>query len=831
MSNDFSKYQKIIDSFRGKVNKPSFDVKFTQSTKHIAKTERFLLKMELKRLASACTRCIDLRGLVNGECKLFEYNGQSHFLDDIAIEVFEDQVELYNGYTFGVYEKVKHTKNNFRVIYEKEKSSIENNTFEKNTQDKNGIDQFESSNQINASAEITTDKIQYPVTIYPLNQYHDRIEERMNFVSALEATLDNNLKKSISSIDISVKGIKFRLNTKANLYIDQNITIHFKGLESEFQFSKGEVFHYQVKNIYKDEETQLVGCRRIEANDNDAFQKFLSGYIQGNKRRYKINLENTISAVQVRSFEQYVLPKINELPIFFQRVGERSLPRYALTTNNNQSIFQYWQDENNAPKLHFLVDDARLARLLKKYKLGKSLRVYSFIHSNQGKDFFYSIDEEQLLATSDFSPSFLTFAAKKSSFKVTKLTYFAVNTADIHSPFALSGTLDPKKQFINLPPSDEVIETINLLPFAVVATDITNQTSINQYQNFSNTPIEVSKFKQFGHKRLENKVVVDSLGVTYKNQRKEPRFIYNTPIVMESDGVQWQGNSIDFSTLGLKVEANKSLTLFVGDIVYITFPNLQKITTAYDLKKLPYEVVKINDKKTVVNFRIFVKEHQHVGRSFFKLLINKNKDKLTTDEYAFVVPGLSEALRTSYAQNIQVPTLIVQTSGSRYKIEALVSNDLGNDFLAHLKRLSNRKNFYNYYPLLTKLYKDNFIESCLKRLMINKPPISEVLYISISKNVKKINADVDIKFDYELETSNARKLFIKQAITNGYFFSFQLKISRTNKPDLDYLNTELSYISAYAIHRSKQIEQDIWSVAATIQYIDITDDVLFSHGL
>lgn len=819
MSTDFSKHQKIIDNFRGEVNKPSFDVKFTHSTKHIAKTERFLLKMELKRLANVCTRCIDLRGLVNGECQLFEYNGQSHFLDEIAIEVFERYVELYNGYTFGVYEEVKNTKNNFRVIYEKEKSNINNS------------EQVKSPKKDIEATETTIDKIQYPVTVFPLNQYHDRIEERMNFVSALEVTLENNLKKSISSIDISVKGLKFRLNSNEPLHVDQSIIIHFKGLESEFQFSKGEIFHYQVKNIYRDDNTQLVGCQRLEVNENDSFQKFLSGYIQGNKRRYKINLENTISAVQCRSFEQYVLPKINELPIFFERVGERTLPRYVLTTNNNQSIFQYWQDENNNANLHFLVDEARVARLLKRYKLGKALRVYSFIHYNQDKAFFYSIDEEQLLETSDFSSSFLTFAANKSSFKVTKLTYYPVDTSNIHSPFTLSNALELKKQYINLPPSDEVKECINSLPFAVIASDITHQTSIEQYQKFSNSQIEVSKFKPFGHKRLGDKVVVDRLGVTYKNQRKEPRFIYSTPVMMESNGVQWQGGSIDFSTLGLKVEVDKPITLFVGDVVYITFPNLQKITSAYDLKQLPYEVVKINDKKTIINFRIFVKEHQHVGRSFFKLLINKNKDKLTTDEHLFTVPGLSEALRTNYAQNIQVPTLIVQTSGSRYKIEALVSNDMGNDFLQQLKHLSDRKNFYNFYPLLTKLYKDNFIESCLKRLIINKEPISEVLYIAISKNVKKINLDVNIKFDYELKTSNLRKIFIKQAITNGSFFSFQLKISRTNKPDLDYLNTELSYISAYAMHRSKQLEQDIWSVVAAIQYIDITDDVLFSHGL
>ena len=64
MSKDFSKYSKIIQQFRGQVNRSDFEPKFAKATEGLAKTERFLLKMELKRLASPCTRLIDLRGHV-----------------------------------------------------------------------------------------------------------------------------------------------------------------------------------------------------------------------------------------------------------------------------------------------------------------------------------------------------------------------------------------------------------------------------------------------------------------------------------------------------------------------------------------------------------------------------------------------------------------------------------------------------------------------------------------------------------------------------------------------------------------------------------------------
>jgi len=291
------------------------------------------------------------------------------------------------------------------------------------------------------------------------------------------------------------------------------------------------------------------------------------------------------------------------------------------------------------------------------------------------------------------------------------------------------------------------------------------------------------------------------------------------------------GKSQDFSVSGLKIQLDSDAVLSMGDIVYLTFPNLQKITSAFDLKQLPYEVVRINKKKTIINLRVHVKEHQHIGRAFFKLLINKNRDKLTTDEYAMLTPGLSAALRTCYVKNMKIPTLVVQTSGSRYKIEVLASNDRDSELLQQMKRLSDRQRLYNLYPLLTKLQTNNALEQSLKTLLTNEDPITQLIYLAVNPSEKKVDKSVSVALDSELNTPELRQFFMKKALKRGQFYCLQLTISRTNEPDMEYLNTELSYISAYAIHRGKQIEQDIWSVVGVIQVFDVTKDALLSHGL
>jgi len=814
MTTDISKYQKIVDQFRGNVLKNDFETNFSAMTQHIPKTERFLLKMELKRLATVCTRLIDLRGHVDGECRPFEHDGRRHYLDDNAIKVYEENISFYQGYTFGVYKAVMNTENNFRVIYQKEKNNIGKPT------------PVESGKVF--------EKTQYPASLYTFGPYHNRSEERMNFAISLNLQLENDDKEyECTSSDISVEGCKFRFNYPNKILVGQLIKIRFRGFEDEFQFGREKSFNFEVRNIHKVDRVQLIGCQRVDSNDKsiDGFQSFLQGFIQGNKRRYKINLDNTINAIQSRNFEQYSLPKSNELPIFVEDSKGDVLPRYALTCHNNQSIYQYWQDEKRNSTLYCLVTPERILRIRKAHALGKSLLVYSFIHKSQGRSFFYTADVQQLNDDSEFKRKFLGFAASKPNFAITQLSIIDVDVDKAHSPLTLSNTLTKKNLYLNLPIPNDAIATLYTLPCIIVANDLTDKLKVEQYKQLPFDNIETSRLKNFGHKRLTSPLLMDEVGINYKNQRQEARFKYITPVELEIEGVRCVGKSNDFSILGLKLELDKPSVLKKGDVVYLTFPSLQKITSAFDLKGLPYELMRINKSKTVLNLRVYVEKHQHMGRSFFKALIAKNRDKLTPDEYALLIPGLAKALRNVYSRSLTIPSLMVQTSGSRYKLETLVCGTVQSKLLPVMKQLSDSQSLYNLYPLLNNLQATNAMTSSLKKMQDDDSPISEILYIAINLENNDIDQSVTTKTSSELKSPMLQKMFISRAINHGLFFCIQAKLSRTDDPDMDHLNPELSYISSYAIHRGKQIEQDIWSVSGVIQLLDITQETLIRHEL
>ncbi|WP_448568688.1 PilZ domain-containing protein [Thalassotalea ganghwensis] len=811
MTKDFSKYQHIIDNFKGKVSAKDFEAKFADATQSLNKTERFLLKMEIKRLASPCTRLVDLRGHVDGECRAYEHEGRVHFLDDVAIKVFEQNVNVYGEYTFGVYEALMNTENNFRVMYQREKANPQNSAeLQQNQTQKN------------------KEKTQYPATLYRFGPYFDRKEERMNFAIAIKVVVNDKDVLDATSSDISINGCKFRFSKSQSLQVRQIISIRFIGLEQEFQFKNEDKYEYEVRNIHTVEDVQWVGCRRIYRTDEsrDGFNKFLNGYIQGNKRRYKVNLDNTIAALKSRIFEQFTLPKSNELPIFLHEVDGVPTPKYALTCHNNQSIYQYWQDERHTSTLHYLVTPERLARLKRVQKQGKALYVYSFIHRSQGKSYFYTADNVQLSDDKAFMTEYLGFAANKGDFMITQLTLLEVNPDYAESRLTLSNTIAKKDQYLNLPMPDDVKETIEQLTYIVVANELAEPNLFKIYHQLNYENISTAKLKTFGHKRQKQGLIVEDVGVNYNNQRSEPRFYYKTPVILEVGGVTWKGVSEDFSASGLKVELEKSAALSASEVVNVTFPQLQKITASFDLKGLPYEVMHINKKKNVLNLRVHVQKHRHIGRAFFKALIEKNKDKLTRDEYAMMRPELAKALRNIYSRSVAIPSLVIQTSGSRYKIEVITCNSDNVKIIDLCQQLSDRQRFYNLYPLLNNLQATTLMHSTLKRMQSRDLPIVDIIYIAIDDSKEIIEQAVSTKLESEFESEQDKKQFIRDALKLGSFTCIQVKLSRVDKPDIEHLSPELNYISSYAIHRGKQLEQEIWSVAGVAQLLDITEEAM-----
>ena len=72
-------YHDIIEELKPMINEPEFNKVLNQVASAILKQKRFLLKMELIRLARPCIRLIDLPSLVESNFRLNEHQGKYTF--------------------------------------------------------------------------------------------------------------------------------------------------------------------------------------------------------------------------------------------------------------------------------------------------------------------------------------------------------------------------------------------------------------------------------------------------------------------------------------------------------------------------------------------------------------------------------------------------------------------------------------------------------------------------------------------------------------------------------------------------------------------------------
>ncbi|WP_413699192.1 hypothetical protein ACLKMH_16975 [Psychromonas sp. KJ10-10] len=69
-------------------------------------SDKFIIKMEINRLAKPCVRIIDIRDKVTEPCVQFQQDSLTHYLTKETIKVLQKNIKLYGLYTVGAFEAV-----------------------------------------------------------------------------------------------------------------------------------------------------------------------------------------------------------------------------------------------------------------------------------------------------------------------------------------------------------------------------------------------------------------------------------------------------------------------------------------------------------------------------------------------------------------------------------------------------------------------------------------------------------------------------------------------------------------------------------------------------
>jgi len=118
----------------------------------------------------------------------------------------------------------------------------------------------------------------------------------------------------------------------------------------------------------------------------------------------------------------------------------------------------------------------------------------------------------------------------------------------------------------------------------------------------------------------------------------------------------------------------------------------------------------------------------------------------------------------------------------------------------------------------------------LKAMKRFDPPKSYELYIKAPRHSKDSAQALESYYDYEFDDAQQKQAFIKNTLRDATLFAFRLFLSRTGRPDTDYIAREINYISVYAIHRAKTLEEELWSVAGVGDAVDISKELAWRYG-
>ncbi|MFM2480402.1 PilZ domain-containing protein [Celerinatantimonas sp. YJH-8] len=767
--------QQALDCLIPLHREPDFTQIFDRMLQNESKNDKFLIKMELNRLIAPTQRLIDLRGKVDGECRQYQYDGQTHYLDDVGIRTFENLISQYGHYCTGVYEAMQQTENNFRVMNESEKP---------------------------------VPRIKPLTTAIPAFQfhYHGRVEERMYLSVPIELKDSTGEIYSGMSSNMSVSGMRIKLPEDCPFMfaLGDKATLYFTGLEKEFANPVlGRGTDYYILDSERNDKGLWLRLKIVEKDD--AFNLFFNQFLNAYKGRYRVDVVNLAEAILVKSYQQFFLPRNNSLPLYF--VGE-DIPqlRFVLSNDSTQPIQAYWRNEFHQNLLGQLFHSTRMAQLTEK-ESGQTL-IYSFVHSYDRKLFFHSATHEELIEFPKLRQLFFHFGSSKTSWRVFLFQWKKADPSD--------GFLPPIIPH-QAPGTDErhVKKLLESLTWLGSLTDITVEQHAQFYhQRFASDldPNDLARFGQYRYPLPAIRVITHK----YLQLRKEDRYQYRSLAEIQCSQGEEVGWVSDFSPGGMRIELDNPLPLKIGEIIHVSLPQFQLLVTRYTLSQLPYKVVNVQHNQRAIHLQVEGKNHH--GRLFFTKLIANNLDKLNKAPELKTMAGLSEALRHIYCRALFKHVLFIEKAGAQLRLRTLAFGDAPNS-LNELLKLSPSELTADLEQLMRPEQWQEWFITPLKQLEPQQGSIQIRLMLAIHRtnhSVIAIRRESDFKSRYQAVE------FVSQAMNNGIFRYIELKLSRAVRPDMDYIHDEMEYMKRYATHRVKELEEQLWNIYAIAEIQDLT---------
>jgi len=809
LDHDKTLIKKIIPYY----NDASFSDRFEHITRDLTKSRRFLVKMEVNRLYNDCSRNIDLRGRVTGQCFEHAFEDLIHYVDDVALNVFEETVSVYGKYTQGVFEEVTNTKNSYREKQQKEdadrRNELQNQSLAKSKEAAKSPDTLEQEIIIppNFAQKVS------------LTNLHARSEERINILTRVKVRMANGRTVHALTTNMSLHGAKIKLANTYKITVGDNIYLDYIEIKQDEEHKIPLELAYEVLDIQVNNDQHLLNLNRLHHQPD--VDNVLDKFIKIERRKSPTDVEHIIEAVRSLGFQYIHLNKMVGLPIFFEKSQDKFRALFALSNIENKPLLNYWRIHNNSLRINSLCSHLRIVQILAKNQPEVPTLIFCFTHIAKGRKHFYSATEHELKETG-LTDLFMQFGANKESWKVYQLYLNNVQHYEWHMPDVLpqhllvkeKSTLEQHKHLLKL-------HDIEAMAYLV---DISDDLNIPFYQQRSPVNNKINQLQQFGHKDANDTglKLIETNTMTMSN-RREDRFTHQTKVIIHHKRKQYLGMTIDFSVHGIQVQLAENSAAVKGDILDITIPLFNKAAKTQEDAILCYEVMRISGEGKILNLKISVTPETQYGPKAIYRIIKGNQHKLT----AQIAPpaNFTKSLILLYSHYLSSLVIILSKVQNNYKI-------------SHVIKPEQHNNLYNLFSVLSpyithcdmsaisqnNTLKDIFLGT-LKQLSADSSAESKEVYVQlISEGVSGSYRTLTHYFD-SFKSPIEHGEFIKSASKEGQLFALRIMMNRSPAMNYKAFSRELIYAAKQASFKTRQLQAEFDAVVATAEIVDILDEV------
>jgi len=775
---------------------------------------KFLQRMEKKRLATECNQALDMRGKQPDKVVEFEYQHLTHHLDKKSRQIFDQKLKEYDGkFTQGVYEAVVNAEHTYKTIQKREDELRLKELKRQQVANEDELDlTFRAERQR---------YILHESELLSFGSLINRKEPRLMYITEIEVTEPGQPSVTGRTRDISVEGLYITVDAdEFHCKVGDALTVEMIKLEEELKIDEL-VAIFEVLKVVQKKDKLHINLYRKDDGTSQNYIPTIESFVESNIRRYKADYQDVIEQTAARLYEHNYCKNFLDLPLIVSFDEDEFRIEAALVNELNKDLLHDLTHgaTSSSFNLNTLVNHM-LPRLMTtdEDRFAQST-VGSYMFTPRGGEpkLFVACDRQYV--NKDEQKKFLAVGKCCNRFKLHKVLCAKISQSDKSKAYKQIEQ-QPNYQPVEL---EEAKDYVDKSKYIVVVQDITSSLRQKMIPSVQLTDKQLSA----ASKAFESYVINPKLNlmpkryeIGFKPTRKEDRYVYEIDVNVYSEYGNFKGVTMDFSINGLGIKLDSKCNLSTGTPIKIGLPTFVERTKDKSLNQMEYRVLGVSDDKTELYLiKIPPKTGEHRGSEFFKMIIDKNADKLAIcpkENLTFFQTHISQIFLIGHL--LSLPFFI----GRRDKAYSLNSMGYNKEYAEILKAFSVAEQEYELPFLLNPSLLDILAEGAKSVEKKGLKYFQTVFFSYFDEDgcisIKLI--DKDFKSPKELAS------FIAEHKAEDNFHCFLFKMQQSENVPVSEFEEELSKVRVHSINRYRQLVEELNSLRFVGEIISIDEQLL-----